>query len=197
MLRVILSITSLAIIFLSATNQIPDSYGLSCAGPTIKDEFSQSKWVFLGKFISEDDAGWFSDNTVLTFEVIESYKGEASGTIEVLNNPGWRHSFLSEEGVIFAGPDKFGTPQLFLCTNSGDTSEDTISTVRQLGEFFDTSLKVPPPGVQIKNGVEPADISCNEDLFLIFKASDYSPACVKQSTAQKLLERGWTKLGNP
>jgi len=31
---------------------------------------------------------------------------------------------------------------------------------------------------------------------LIFKSSDKSPACVKQSTAQKLLVRGWTALGH-
>ena len=36
-------------------------------------------------------------------------------------------------------------------------------------------------------------LKCNEGLQLIFKSSDNSPACVKSSTAEKLIEWGWTK----
>jgi len=188
-------ITCLSIILLFGAGHIPYSYGLSCAGPTIEEEFSLSQWVFLGKFISETDVGIFSDNTVLDFKVIENYKGATSPTIKVLNNPGWRHSFSADEVIIFAGADLFGNPELFLCTNSGETSEKWISKVRELsGSEIDFVL---PPRVQINNGVENGDILCREGLVLVFKAVDYSPACVKLSTAQKLLERGWTKLGNP
>lgn len=49
---------------------------------------------------------------------------------------------------------------------------------------------------QISLGINPQDVKCNEGLHLIFKATDYSPACVKPSTAQKLLVKGWIILGN-
>jgi len=52
------------------------------------------------------------------------------------------------------------------------------------------------PRQQIDNGIRKENILCKVDYELIFKSSDDSPACVKPSTAQKLLERGWTELGN-
>jgi len=197
LIQKIFCITSVSIILLIGASQFQYSYSLSCAGPTIDEEFSKSQWVFLGKFISESDSGPFSENTILSFEVIEIYKGKSSPIMKVLNNPSWRHSFLSESVIIFAGPDLFGNPELFLCTNSGETSEKRILEVRKLSEFFENDSILPPPKIQIKNGIEPGNILCNKEMVLIFKASDYSPACVKQSTSQKLLLRGWTVLGNP
>lgn len=48
-----------------------------------------------------------------------------------------------------------------------------------------------PPLKQIANGVLPMDIICKEDHQLIFKITNYSPACVTTIAAEKLLERGW------
>jgi hypothetical protein len=61
---------------------------------------------------------------------------------------------------------------------------------------FDTKqnkLILKSPKVQIKNGVEPQNILCKEDLELIFKSTDNSPACVKPESIPKLIERGWAK----
>ncbi len=49
------------------------------------------------------------------------------------------------------------------------------------------------PLKQFKSGIPVQDVKCNQGLQLIFKAEDRSPACVKPDTAQKLMERGWTK----
>ena len=46
------------------------------------------------------------------------------------------------------------------------------------------------PRVQISLGVPLDEISCKEGLHLVFKKSG-NPACVKPSTAEKLIERGW------
>ena len=46
------------------------------------------------------------------------------------------------------------------------------------------------PKQQIKSGILPDEIKCKEGLSLIFKSSD-TPACVKSSTAEKLIKRGW------
>jgi len=62
---------------------------------------------------------------------------------------------------------------------------------KDTSEQIDSNL---PPLKQISSGTLPENVTCTEGLKLIFKY-DNSPACVKPSTAQKLLERGWTKLG--
>ena len=50
-----------------------------------------------------------------------------------------------------------------------------------------------PPLKQIKNEISVKNIACKETMQLVFKNSDSSPACVKQTTVHKLMERGWTK----
>ena len=50
------------------------------------------------------------------------------------------------------------------------------------------------PLQQVESGIPASDIQCKQDLELIFKAENGSPACVKPDTAQKLIERGWAKI---
>ncbi len=47
------------------------------------------------------------------------------------------------------------------------------------------------PLQQIRIGMEPVDLICSEGLVKIEKLSDNSIACVKASTAEKLVQRGW------
>ena len=49
-----------------------------------------------------------------------------------------------------------------------------------------------PPLKQSKSGTPVEKIRCNESLILVTKY-DGSPACVKPSTAERLIERGWSK----
>jgi len=51
--------------------------------------------------------------------------------------------------------------------------------------------KVLSPKMQIFCGASLENVTCNEGLELIFKATNGFPACVKPSTATKLVERGW------
>jgi len=48
-----------------------------------------------------------------------------------------------------------------------------------------------PPKHQLRWLADPADISCKEGLDIIIKSSTKVPACVKPTTAEKLIERGW------
>jgi len=48
-----------------------------------------------------------------------------------------------------------------------------------------------PPNLQIRNGVSPDDVVCNEGLELIKRTTNGKPVCVLESTAELLLERGW------
>jgi len=45
---------------------------------------------------------------------------------------------------------------------------------------------------QIKEGTEPQDIQCKSSMELIFKYSG-EPSCVKQTSVEKLINRGWTR----
>jgi len=47
------------------------------------------------------------------------------------------------------------------------------------------------PLKQFNMGTPVNDIQCRKDLILIIKSSNFSPACVKSTTAEKLLLRGW------
>lgn len=49
----------------------------------------------------------------------------------------------------------------------------------------------PPPLKQIQDGIEPSNVTCNEGLELVMKFSSGQPACVKPSSIEKLIERGW------
>ena len=54
------------------------------------------------------------------------------------------------------------------------------------------SQAIQTPLKQIKEGVDPIDIQCKSSLELIFKISG-EPACVKQSSVQKLVSWGWSQ----
>lgn len=47
------------------------------------------------------------------------------------------------------------------------------------------------PLKQFKSGTASKDITCRQDLFLIFKSSNEAPICVRSDNAKKLESRGW------
>ena len=49
-----------------------------------------------------------------------------------------------------------------------------------------------PPLKQLKEGVEPEDVTCKSGFKLLFKPSG-DPACVKTSSVQKLVSKGWSQ----
>ena len=53
-----------------------------------------------------------------------------------------------------------------------------------------------PPIKQITTGILPQEIQCNDDLRLIFSPSTKNPACVRQSTKETLVDRGWLTVDN-
>ena len=59
---------------------------------------------------------------------------------------------------------------------------------------FDYSYGIayfPPPLKQIQDGTDPSAVTCTEGLELVMKFSNGQPACVKPSSVEKLIERGW------
>ncbi|HSB56211.1 MAG TPA: hypothetical protein VLD38_00170 [Nitrosopumilaceae archaeon] len=64
-------------------------------------------------------------------------------------------------------------------------ARQTIEPAKIVVDSNDSPLK------QFKSGVSNQDIKCKENLELVVKARDGSPACVKPQTKIKLIERGW------
>ncbi|MDE1725548.1 MAG: hypothetical protein KGH76_06600 [Thaumarchaeota archaeon] len=77
-------------------------------------------------------------------------------------------------------------------------TEDNETYAQYSGKFFVKSDVGTPnhmsPLKQFKSGIKAEDVKCRQDLQLVIKSRDGSPACVKPDTVQKLIERGWAKL---
>ena len=69
-----------------------------------------------------------------------------------------------------------------------------ISSLIFSAQVYDYSYGIayfPPPLKQIQDGTDPSDVTCTEGLELVMKVSNGQPACVKPSSVEKLIERGW------
>ena len=49
------------------------------------------------------------------------------------------------------------------------------------------------PLKQFLMGIDPHEISCKDGFSLVFKNTNFHPACVKSSSVQKLIDRGFCK----
>lgn len=57
--------------------------------------------------------------------------------------------------------------------------------------------KVASPRQQLMSGTDPHEIQCADGMKLVFKASNFHPACIKESSYQVLLQRGWASDHDP
>lgn len=58
-----------------------------------------------------------------------------------------------------------------------------------------STSQYPTPLKQFRAGIPIEEIKCKENLVLAIKTSNMHPACVKQSTLEKLYWRGWGNCG--
>jgi hypothetical protein len=49
----------------------------------------------------------------------------------------------------------------------------------------------PPPLKQILDGILPENVTCTEGLSLVIKSTNGLPSCVKHTSIEKLIQRGW------
>ena len=89
------------------------------------------------------------------------------------------------------GPDGY----LYLLTSNQDgrgtlaRNDDRILRITSLESDVEDSFVSPLK--QIKSGILSENVSCRDGFGLVIKASNEMPACVKESSAGKLVERGW------
>ena len=59
---------------------------------------------------------------------------------------------------------------------------------------YDVTLKLSllSPLKQLKSGISSGQFICLQDLTLVIKSEDNSPACIKSASIPKLVARGWT-----
>lgn len=69
-----------------------------------------------------------------------------------------------------------------------DQLNQAVQDIQQAKIVVDSNS---PPLQQFKFGISIQDIKCKENLELVIKARDGSPACVKPETKIKLIQRGW------
>lgn len=56
---------------------------------------------------------------------------------------------------------------------------------------------VDSPREQLMSGIDPHEIQCGAGLKLVFKASNFQPSCIKESSYEVLLQRGWASAHDP
>ena len=61
------------------------------------------------------------------------------------------------------------------------------------GESFVESLIFASPKEQVRYGVEPENVECNQGKILLLNNDNNRPACVFESSVDKLVERGWKR----
>ena len=206
-------------LILSSSSILNQVNALSCEDPiTVERSFEDSKVVFLGEVISKkyylQDEEYGYEDSIVKFKLKESFKGFSNETI-TLETSEWFWDPTYEEGndyVVFAiiNPQQnVLRPQL--CTISSIPEEKNLQQLRLLSDkekfphlaldeitpeiikdmMENLSPEFKTPKQQTDVGILPSEVECKNGLELIFKATDGSPACVKPSTAEKLIERGW------
>ncbi len=91
------------------------------------------------------------------------------------------------------GPDG----HLYVLTSNQDgrggpaQNDDRILRIIPLGYDMGKIESPLSPLKQILSGTHPEDVECKEGFELVFKKNSLQPACVRLSSVEKLVERGW------
>ncbi len=101
--------------------------------------------------------------------------------------------FLFAVTISLAAPLEFVLAQ--------EMSEDEMMDEEAMDEqvMEDTMMDEPvvAPLKQLAMGIDPHEIQCASGQILVFKSSNWRPACVGESSFDILLERGWISSHDP
>ncbi len=88
--------------------------------------------------------------------------------------------------------------------NSGDAADSSSATMSEEMTADSTSMEmttmashIDSPLKQMSMGIDPHQIQCDAGHKLVFKASNWNPSCVKESSFQTLSAWGWIANHDP
>jgi len=121
-----------AIALLPLFGFVNNAQSLSCALPQLGAEYDESDYVLHGKVLEKNYYTWDSRMPVVTFEVLESFKEDASGQILVSVNETWDYKF--EDGfeyVIFVQKTEFSL-EIDSCSPEFLAFPSVVEIIRQV-----------------------------------------------------------------
>ncbi|MCH7559861.1 MAG: hypothetical protein IIC67_00575 [Thaumarchaeota archaeon] len=100
--RLLILVIIFVIVLLMPSVTIPNVQALLCALPPLGTAFDNSDYVIHGKVIDKNYITWSLQKPIVTFEILESFKGNANEQISVSVNENWGYEFADGfEYVIF------------------------------------------------------------------------------------------------
>jgi len=119
-------------LFLVSSGYINSTHALSCAMPVLGDVFDKSDYVFHGKVSDKNYLTWDLRMPVVTFQVLESFKGNAYDQISITVNEMWDYQFEEEfDYVVFVYREEISL-QTDPCWPKFHAFPTTLEIARQL-----------------------------------------------------------------
>jgi len=139
--------------------------------------FADCEYLHDRIFLNEPETYW------ICFDILRRWNNE------ILNIDGKKQHYLT----LMDNMKSSSCPN---CKNILLSSDLSSNKNQKLGLWNSNIFyqQVPPPLKQMKLGILPEDIQCNEGFQLIFKFGDDIPACVSSDTVSKLIVRGWGRI---
>lgn len=208
------TLTIMFLVFSAATSfSFNEAHACSCMAPESPEaELEKFQAVFSGKVTEIEETHpsepFFSssDPVLVTLDVDRIWKGldEKNSTVTVTTSASSASCgfYFQEhvEYVVYAfQQDTDSNLQVSLCSRT-NTVENASEDFKKLGEGImvqPDNMTLLAPLKQFKMGSDIHDIECKSHLTLIFKEISWNPACVKPSSVEKLLERGWATDHDP
>lgn len=120
------------IAFLTLFGLVNNAEALSCALSQLGTEYDDSDYVLHGKVLDKNYHTWDSRMPTVTFEVLESFKGDADGQVSVLVYEHWDYKF--EDGfeyVIFVQKTQFSL-EIDKCSPEFLAFPSVVEIIRQV-----------------------------------------------------------------
>ena len=111
---------------------VNNAQALSCAIPNLGDVFDKSDYVFHGKVLDKNYLTWDLRMPIVTFQILESFKGNAYEEISIIVNEMWDYQF--EDGfeyVVFVYREELSL-QTDPCWPKFQAHQSTIEIIKQL-----------------------------------------------------------------
>lgn len=120
------------ILFLCSQGFVNNAEALSCVMPILGDVYDKADYVFHGKVLDKNYYKWNSNLPTITFQVLESFKGNPNEQIPVIINESWDNKYeVGFEYVVFVYKEE-SSFIINPCWPSFQAFPSSIEIVRQL-----------------------------------------------------------------